>query len=54
MGAGLAELMKGRVESGTRAELVARQGRYTQLLGEGAVRSIVERHVEEPGEVDQG
>jgi subfamily B ATP-binding cassette protein MsbA len=63
VGAGLAELMKGRtvlviahrlstvrdadlivvleagrvVESGTHAELVARQGRYTQLLGEGAV-----------------
>ena len=25
------------VESGTHAELVARQGRYAQLLGEGAV-----------------
>ncbi|MFL5345282.1 MAG: ABC transporter ATP-binding protein [Hyalangium sp.] len=63
VGAGLAELMKGRtvlviahrlstvrdadlivvldagrvVESGTHAELVARQGRYAQLLGEGAV-----------------
>ncbi len=63
VGAGLAELMKGRtvlviahrlstvrdadliivletgrvVESGTHAELVSRQGRYTQLLGEGAV-----------------
>ncbi len=63
VGAGLAELMKGRtvlviahrlstvrdadlivvlesgrvVESGTHAELVARQGRYTQLLGEGVV-----------------
>jgi subfamily B ATP-binding cassette protein MsbA len=63
VGAGLAELMKGRtvlviahrlstvrdadliivleagrvVESGTHAQLVARQGRYIQLLGEGAV-----------------
>ncbi|MBN1206151.1 MAG: ABC transporter ATP-binding protein [Myxococcaceae bacterium] len=63
VGAGLAELMKGRtvlviahrlstvrdadlilvldagrvVESGTHAQLVARQGRYAQLLGEGAV-----------------
>jgi subfamily B ATP-binding cassette protein MsbA len=63
VGAGLAELMKGRtvlviahrlstvrdadliivleagqvVESGTHEQLVARQGRYTQLLGEGAV-----------------